>query len=262
LRYFLLNEHFLRFVKHDYGDKYGTGHMYPWGTSWVMLLTTFLPWTIFFVLAMRTRLKQGDFFGTLAADQIGLRYILIWGLSPVLFFTFSRQLLATYLLPGFSALSIATAVAIADWTNLWDKAFSRRIFYTASLILPFTVAFATFHFGSIIDQRTSIKPLFASLAGVQQTRNLPLVFPYYEPASADFYEDSYKSRAIVRGKETAEQAAAASGSLIILETKQLKNLTPRVRDHLALVRSGGYWSAFCEETSGARSGCNILRTTH
>jgi 4-amino-4-deoxy-L-arabinose transferase-like glycosyltransferase len=257
LRYFLLNEHFLRFVKHDYGDKYGTGHMYPWGTSWVMLVSTFLPWTIFLVLGMRARFKKGNTFSELATDQIGIRYVLIWGLFPVLFFTFSRQLLATYLLPGFPAMAIATAAAITGWTTLWEKDFSRRICYTAALILPFAVAFGTFGFGRIIDQRSSIKPFFASLASAQQTRNLLLVFPFYEPASADFYENIYKSRAIVHGKESSVEFAAEG--LIILQTKQLKNLAPEVRNHLALVHSLGEWSAFCQQAQ-AKGECNIFRS--
>jgi hypothetical protein len=38
---------------------------------------------------------------------------LIWSLVPPVFFTFARQLLATYLLPGFAGLAVLAGVALA-----------------------------------------------------------------------------------------------------------------------------------------------------
>ena len=45
LEYFFVNENFKRFLYKDYGDKYGTGHAYPFGTVWIMFCAGFLPWT-------------------------------------------------------------------------------------------------------------------------------------------------------------------------------------------------------------------------
>jgi hypothetical protein len=49
------------------------------------------------------------------AAEPWLVYLLIWGLVPPLFFTFARQVLFTYVLPGFPALAIATAVGLDRW---------------------------------------------------------------------------------------------------------------------------------------------------
>ena len=38
LRYFFVNEHILRYISHDYGDLYGSGHTQPFGAVWLMLL--------------------------------------------------------------------------------------------------------------------------------------------------------------------------------------------------------------------------------
>lgn len=95
LRYFFLNENVLRFFTHNYGDKYGSGHVYPRGTIWAMLAGTYLPWTILLIAVLRLRYKKGILFRPSKADA-WFNYVLIWGLTPALFFTLSRQLLATY----------------------------------------------------------------------------------------------------------------------------------------------------------------------
>jgi 4-amino-4-deoxy-L-arabinose transferase-like glycosyltransferase len=109
LRYFFINEHILRYVSHEYGDLYGSGHTRPFGAVWLMLLAGALPWTIVFVRAAAARVRRRR---DAAADH-WLDYVLIWALVPAVFFTFARQLLATYLLPGFAGLAVLAGVALA-----------------------------------------------------------------------------------------------------------------------------------------------------
>ena len=109
LRYFFINEHILRFIKHDYGDLYGSGHARPYGFVWLMLLAGALPWTIVLARIVAARFsRRRD-----AAADTWLDYALMWALVPPAFFTFARQLLATYLLPGFAGLAVLAGVALA-----------------------------------------------------------------------------------------------------------------------------------------------------
>lgn len=258
LRYFFVNEHLLRFLTHDYGDKYGSGHIFPWGTIWGMLLATYLPWTIFFIVAARTRIKKRNLFAKPGPGEIGFRYVFIWAITPALFFTFSRQLLATYLLPGFAALAIGTAVAIVNWTTLLERNSQKKLLYIAALAIPVLIVAGTFSLGDVIDQQRSIKPLFTSLAGTVLSHNLPLIFPFFEPASADFYENLYRPMAIVHTKWPSVSVPDKTiDALIILRIKQWQNLDPGLRGHLALVEKRGEWAAFCSAAPGSLSGCNI-----
>jgi 4-amino-4-deoxy-L-arabinose transferase-like glycosyltransferase len=108
LRYFIVNEHILRYVQHNYGDLYGSGHAKPYGSSWPMLVAGLLPWTIVLVQATVSRFRRRE----TAADP-WLVYVLVWGLVPAVFFTFARQLIVTYLLPGFAGLAVVAGVALA-----------------------------------------------------------------------------------------------------------------------------------------------------
>ncbi len=47
LRYFFLNENLLRFLRHDYGDRYGAGREAFHGVSVVWALVVTLPWALF-----------------------------------------------------------------------------------------------------------------------------------------------------------------------------------------------------------------------
>ena len=123
LRYFLLNEHLLRYLRHDYGDRYGSGHAQPYGTSWPMLAVAFLPWTALGAAALwrlwRQRPRRGAGDGPPPGAPGGadpwLAFAVAWGLAPAAFFTVTPQLLIAYMAPGLPGLALATAVGLERW---------------------------------------------------------------------------------------------------------------------------------------------------
>jgi 4-amino-4-deoxy-L-arabinose transferase-like glycosyltransferase len=116
LHYFLINEHILRYIRSEYGDLYGAGRTQPYGASWLMLLVTFLPWSPLLLRYGIDRWRQRNSTPSRLRDS-WLLFALIWGLMPALFFTFCRQILVTYLLPGFPGLALATAVIADRWLD-------------------------------------------------------------------------------------------------------------------------------------------------
>ena len=100
LKYFFLNENLLRYLVKDYGDRFGSGHRYPYGSSWFFLLAGFLPWSLLLVPLLISARKRGRL------SDPTLLYFLCWGVAPAVVLTFARQLLGTYLLPGFGGLAL------------------------------------------------------------------------------------------------------------------------------------------------------------
>lgn len=103
LKYFFINENLMRYFIKDYGDRFGSGHRYFYGTSWLFLLAAFCPWTFVFLPSLIEQIRNG-----LIKNKLFL-YFICWGIGPALFLTFARQLLGTYLLPSMGGLALFTA---------------------------------------------------------------------------------------------------------------------------------------------------------
>jgi len=105
IRYFFVNENFLRFFVKDYGDRYGNGHRYPYGSVWWMLLAGMLPWSIYLLRLIPEKkiiLRE-------VRRNVDLQFFLCWGLSIPLFLTFMKQLHPGYILPAFPGICLTLA---------------------------------------------------------------------------------------------------------------------------------------------------------
>jgi 4-amino-4-deoxy-L-arabinose transferase-like glycosyltransferase len=112
LKYFFWNENIARYLFKEYGDKYGSGHVHPYGSSWYFLALAFLPWTFVLIFPLFKSLRQ-KLFSVLKNDS-NLTFVLCWAISTPLFFTFVRQLHILYILPAIPPLSIFASVMLAQ----------------------------------------------------------------------------------------------------------------------------------------------------
>lgn len=103
LWYFFVHENLLRFLVKDYGDRYGSGHVYVYGTIWFFLLSGFLPGS-FLILSKAFRSKAKQVFSS--ERKSALLFALSWTVSPAIIFTFSRQISPSYVLPGLPGLAL------------------------------------------------------------------------------------------------------------------------------------------------------------
>lgn len=110
--YFLVGEHFKRFVVSGWeGDLYGSAHNQPRGMMWIYLLQSTFPWILLFIFTFAHRLSRGRaLFEQGEFSKNGLWLLLLMSaMAPVIFFTFSGNILATYTLPGLPFLAILGA---------------------------------------------------------------------------------------------------------------------------------------------------------
>ena len=104
LEYYLLQENLGRYFSKDFGSRYGRGHHYPYGASWVLTCVAFLPWTPMLAAGVGKywrALLSRTVEGALSWAQV----FLFFGLSSTLLFSFSRNFLATYLVYGMPWLA-------------------------------------------------------------------------------------------------------------------------------------------------------------
>ena len=106
IRYFFINENFGRYLVHEYGDRYGSGHEYPRGSVWWMFIAAFLPWSILALMTLRSA-KREVWQMRRSSDLAGwATYVLLWGLSPAIFFSLVRQLHPAYVVPGIPGMAL------------------------------------------------------------------------------------------------------------------------------------------------------------
>lgn len=108
LNYFIVGEHFSRFLQPGWaGDRYGTAHRQPLGAIWLFWVGSILPWIGIFgrQLFLVIQRRRGD-----AAAMAPLECFL-WcaTLAPLLFFTFSRNIIWTYALTAIPPFAVLAA---------------------------------------------------------------------------------------------------------------------------------------------------------
>lgn len=119
IRYFVINENLLRFLTGHYGDRYGSAHIHPYGIIWLMLLGAFFPWSLLWIATFFKRKALS--LPTIFSDHLSL-FCLSWGLAPLVFFTFTRQISFYYVLPSlpwFSLLSAILMKRLIDVSPSW-----------------------------------------------------------------------------------------------------------------------------------------------
>lgn len=110
LHYFLIGEHIQRFLQPGWtGDLYGAGREHARGSIWLFWILATLPWSpLLPILIWRLR-KNG-----IPNDRDLYLYLLLFAVTPLVFFTLAANILLAYVLPGVPA---AALLAVILWTR-------------------------------------------------------------------------------------------------------------------------------------------------
>ena len=130
LEYFIVGEHFKRFFDSSWdGDKYGFAKSQPLGIIWLFLFAFAFPWIQ--VLAVKLWKRKNS----LIKDR-WVFFLLLWLLWTPFFFTFSKSLIHTYILP-----SIVPIALLIDY--YWAEIKMKKTIIVVSLIFPGLVVATT-----------------------------------------------------------------------------------------------------------------------
>jgi len=106
LKYFFFGEHIQRFLTPQWsGDLYGHPHLQPRGMIWAFLTISLLPWSG--VVAAVLVYRRTHVRDMLREAPCWFWVALVWGLAPALVFTFARNIMWPYVLPGLPGMAIA-----------------------------------------------------------------------------------------------------------------------------------------------------------
>ena len=221
LRYFLLGEHWQRFVTPGWaGDLYGHAHRVAPGSIWLYALGATLPWLLLLPVALKGRPPQHAISD--AEDTAWQRYLLVWALWPLIFFTAARNIIWPYVLPSLPALALLAAAwlnrrATPSRTDAWIAAGLAFTLFASTTLLAAGLRSGKF-------DRATARPVVRAYESLRAPGE-PLAFMGNRPYSAMFYAQGQASLvadapALLgwldhRRGFVAVESATAKGSLLL-----------------------------------------------
>lgn len=236
LKYFFLNENLLRFIRHDYGDAYGTGHLYPRGSAIWMFLAAAAPWS---VLALWRLFRERPFLCTLTRANERSSFLFVGFFVGMLFWCLARQLLITYTLPLVPLFGAWVAL-----TTPSDSA-SRRWLLRATTLLLVLMGITSLACIPFMQDTATTRHIIrhARQYATAHALSEPLLFARKTPYSALF---DARGWVVPHPKETLAVTLARSqqterGALVIVNKRQADELDALPAQNVERVTTLGEW---------------------
>ena len=180
LRYFFINENLLRFLVHEYGDKYGAGRETFRGMAVVWMFVTALPWALFAVPAFCLPGQRNPFKGTGGLFMTGCAAI-------TGFWCLTSRVPLTYLAPAVPLFAVALALRTSPERIL-------RFFPAATAICVVAVCGTFLYTGAFTDKLPG--GLFRAARG-WLSAPASVAFAGHQPYSAEFELGDRIARAVM-----------------------------------------------------------------
>lgn len=247
LNYFLVGEHWHRFMTSGWkGDLYGNAHAYPRGSIWLFALAACLPWALLIPIVALLRVKVAQLTSQPdPAEKSWRLFLLLWGLTPCIFFTFSGNILWTYVLPGLPALALLGAT----WLAGQSLALRANQLLVCGLIITM-MAFAGFLFDLHMRGQVEVRSQ-KSLVADYASRSLDdeaLIYLRLRPYSATFY--SRGKADLARDVTQLTAKLAQKPAFVAVKIIDLPNLTPELRQKLELLAHHGAYELMHTQSAG------------
>lgn len=231
LEYFIIGEHWKRFTESGWkGDLYGVGHAHIRGMILLYWLGAAFPWSLLFLnkLFRRFRQPQGD--KLIVSDDGWRLYCLLWMLAPLLFFSFSANVIWTYVLPGLPGF----ALLLAEWLDSGKY----RTLLALSVPVGFMVLVMAYQFPEM-DFYKSQKVL-VKIYQQQATDNERLIYLEARPDSAQFYS---QGQALKQSTQQLVQNGVTA-DFYVIRTNELETLPVPVKTQLQAVKNYSKFTLF------------------
>jgi 4-amino-4-deoxy-L-arabinose transferase-like glycosyltransferase len=231
--YFLVGEHWKRFVEPGWkGDLYGAAHARPRGMIWLYWIAAALPWSpVALAWLGRGLMQKRVNLHALVADPWRL-YLLLWAIAPMIFFTVSGNILATYVLPGLPAFALLLG-------DLWrprpqDERTLRspvRALLAVGTLIPVLFVVGIVAGRDRFERALSHQELVLTWSSRRANNGERLIYLGRPPPSADFYSRG-KAMRVPDIATLALLLAEPAADFIAIRTGDLARLPDAIRSQL------------------------------
>jgi 4-amino-4-deoxy-L-arabinose transferase-like glycosyltransferase len=189
LKYFIVGEHWGRFTQSGWqGDLYGSAHVHPYGMIWLYWIAAAFPWSFIFIACLVKRALPHE--PAYIVKDKWFTYLLLWTLIPLIFFTFTANILLTYVLPSLPAFALLMVEAL-PWvarqeTNADTVRNNVKLASTCLATPLIGLLFVIFVVPNVAPYKSQ-KELIALYKTLRSDPSSRLIYLSNRPYSAEFY---------------------------------------------------------------------------
>ncbi len=237
IKYFFVNENFLRFVVRDYGDKYGSGHEHIRGTAILMMLAAASPWSFYAIFRMFHCRRFYSIKQILNNEY--MNFFLFIVAADTLLWSMARQLLMTYLFPLVPAFAVWLAFLIQKQDE--SKNVKRHSFSSHAFVLCVGTAIALLIAAPVISQNKSTKDIIDICKNISDGARI--YFVHDVPYSAYFYaKDKVVPHPDESVSESLDHIENLDNSLCVISKKSYSKLPEKIRKRKYCIASEGEYT--------------------
>jgi 4-amino-4-deoxy-L-arabinose transferase-like glycosyltransferase len=226
LDYFIIGEHYKRFVVSGWkGDLYGKPKTQPLGMIWAFMIAFGFPWVqiVFYKIWKNRKIIFKDSW---------LAFLVLWLLWTPVFFTISKNILHTYMLP----ITVPIMFLMVYW---WEDFSSKKVLLRTALIFPtiiFITYFAVFATGKIDFYMNSDKYILEQLMVKKENVNLPIYYWKEKNYSGQFYTNG-KAQLIKEVPQFDSVFKRNKKLILITLKKEQEEIPKKYLDQMVLTES-------------------------
>jgi 4-amino-4-deoxy-L-arabinose transferase-like glycosyltransferase len=192
LEYYIIGEHWERFTTSGWqGNRYGNTHSTYFGAIWVEWLKAAFPMSLILLAALFALIWRKKTAAISALSEDWSLYLILWVSMLLVFFSFSGNIITTYVLPSLPP----TALLVA---GLWKTKSSRMhtnkptrksiaVIAIAGLLIPVIyLAVVIFHMPKVANHNSE-KFLIEKFNEIKNNDQVRLIYLYILPSSAEYY---------------------------------------------------------------------------
>ena len=163
LYYFIVGEHLMKFLHPGWtGDRYGAGRGGSSGWVWPFVMVGTLPWSLCVAEALLRPSLRAMLPVRTALRDPWIRFLLLWAIVPLIFFTLAGNVGLPYVLPTLPPIALLIAQMLRDiGRDRWPRYLSSGIF---AIPLLLAAAVAVGQLVSLFDPRADTEIHPAALA--------------------------------------------------------------------------------------------------
>jgi 4-amino-4-deoxy-L-arabinose transferase-like glycosyltransferase len=225
LDYFIIGEHFKRFIEPGWqGDLYGSGHSQPKGMIWLFMLGFGLPWVqiVFYKLwKNRKSIWKNDW----------ISFLVLWLFWTPIFFTLSKNILHTYMLP----VTLPIMFLMVYW---WDDFESKKKLIRVALIFPIiaVIAYTVLATGIFDDKMNTDKYILEHLMEKNENKDIPLYYWKEKNYSGQFYTNGKAQ--LIKNATQFDSVFKLHKKIFLVTLKKTENEIPeKYRKQMVLTES-------------------------